>query len=228
LGGIIEDRREELGLTKAQAARIAGLSRSTWHEVETGQRTQTLADTLNLFDKALRYPRGTLRRVEREGPDILAEIGLEHVIVDVKQPERPPGDDPATLLRELMQHAALLTSDGLKEVLRFIRAGHIDVDPVVAAQIEKLRTEFDRQTAEMRALRELLDPKEHANGAERSTGRDPQRTAPTEPETEHSDPTPLHPRAPRQRGGAEKKRAAAGVPAGGARVKGRTHRPVGA
>src|SRR5438045_2192193 len=65
LGAIIEERREQLGLTKSEAARLAGVSRGTWHAVETGQRTNMLADTLNLFDKALKLERGTLRRASR-------------------------------------------------------------------------------------------------------------------------------------------------------------------
>ena len=65
LGEIIEARRLELGLTKSAAARLAGVSRGTWHEVEGDKRTNMLADTLNLFDVALRWDRGTLRRISR-------------------------------------------------------------------------------------------------------------------------------------------------------------------
>lgn len=61
LGAIIGERRESLGLTKSEAARRAGLSRGTWHGVESGQRTNMLAGTLDLFDQALAWERGTLR-----------------------------------------------------------------------------------------------------------------------------------------------------------------------
>ena len=72
LSELIEERRVKLGLTKAEAARRAGVSRGTWHEVESGKRTQTLAGTLALFDSALEYRQGTLRDKARgiePGPD---------------------------------------------------------------------------------------------------------------------------------------------------------------
>jgi transcriptional regulator with XRE-family HTH domain len=60
LGQYIRDRRVALDLTKSEAARRAGVSRRTWHEVEEGQRETSMAVTLNQFDQALQLPEGTL------------------------------------------------------------------------------------------------------------------------------------------------------------------------
>lgn len=60
LAEYIHRRRVELDLTKAEAARRAGLSRRTWHLVETGERTDSTAVTLSQFDQALQLPEGTL------------------------------------------------------------------------------------------------------------------------------------------------------------------------
>ena len=60
LGEYIRDRRVALDITKSEAARRAGVSRRTWHEVEEGQRTASTAVTLSQFDQALQLPEGTL------------------------------------------------------------------------------------------------------------------------------------------------------------------------
>ncbi len=63
LAEYIRRRRVELDLTKAEAARRAGVSRRTWHEVEAGDRTTSTAVTLAQFDQALQLPEGTLWRL---------------------------------------------------------------------------------------------------------------------------------------------------------------------
>jgi transcriptional regulator with XRE-family HTH domain len=49
-----------LDITKSEAARRAGVSRRTWHEVEEGLRAHSTAVTLAQFDQALQLPEGTL------------------------------------------------------------------------------------------------------------------------------------------------------------------------
>lgn len=60
LGNFIRDRRVALDITKSDAARRAGVSRRTWHEVEEGTRATSTAVTLACFDQALQLPEGTL------------------------------------------------------------------------------------------------------------------------------------------------------------------------
>jgi DNA-binding XRE family transcriptional regulator len=52
IGQIVEQRRLDLGLTKAAAARRAGVSRGTWHELESGHRPNMQPDTMHQIDVA--------------------------------------------------------------------------------------------------------------------------------------------------------------------------------
>lgn len=60
IGETIRDARVRLDMTKAEAARRAGVSRRTWHEVEEGTRPASSAETLALFDQVLGFDEGTL------------------------------------------------------------------------------------------------------------------------------------------------------------------------
>lgn len=60
IGEYVRERRLALDLTKAEAARRAGVSRRTWHEVEEGTRPTSSAETLSLFEQVLDIPPGTL------------------------------------------------------------------------------------------------------------------------------------------------------------------------
>lgn len=60
LGRYIAQRRIALDLSKSEAAKRAGVSRRTWHEVEEAQRGSSTALTLAQFDQALQLPEGTL------------------------------------------------------------------------------------------------------------------------------------------------------------------------
>lgn len=57
---MIRERRIGLDLTKAEAARRAGVSRRTWHEIEDGLRATSSAETLAQIDQVLGFPEGTL------------------------------------------------------------------------------------------------------------------------------------------------------------------------
>ena len=60
IGAMIRRARLAKDMTKADAARAAGVSRRTWHEIEEGQRVGTTARTLACFDQALGFDEGTL------------------------------------------------------------------------------------------------------------------------------------------------------------------------
>lgn len=66
LATAVKQRREDLGLTIVDASQRARLSRSSWHEIESGRRRSTFGDTLERIDEALELNRGTLRRIVRE------------------------------------------------------------------------------------------------------------------------------------------------------------------
>lgn len=120
LSEMIEERRLQLGLTKSQAARLAGVSRGTWHEVESGKRTNMLADTLNLFDKALGYERGHLRKATRGGIELDESdaVGPQHVVDFKDHAGRRLGENE--LRMQLVRYAATARSDELAQVVLFI------------------------------------------------------------------------------------------------------------
>lgn len=60
LGDFIRERRITLDISKAEAARRAGVSRRTWHEVEEGTRSNVTQLTLSQIDQALQLEEGTL------------------------------------------------------------------------------------------------------------------------------------------------------------------------
>lgn len=60
IGDTIRDARVARDLSKAEAARLAGVSRRTWHEIEEGQRPTPGATTLACFEQVLGIDEGTL------------------------------------------------------------------------------------------------------------------------------------------------------------------------
>src|SRR3982750_1873684 len=107
---MIEERRLSLGLTKSEAARLAGVSRGTWHEVETGKRTNMLADTLNLFDKALAYERGTLNKDSRPRPKNTPTF-ISHTHGD---------DEDLELRMQLIRLAMTMTGEEVRRTLHLV------------------------------------------------------------------------------------------------------------
>lgn len=116
LGEIIEERRLQLGLTKSEAARLAGVSRGTWHEVETGKRANMLADTLNLFDKALGYERGTLRQATRPQPmsDLVPRTPAPAVFISHSH------DEDLELRMQLVRLAMTMTGDEVRSAIHVV------------------------------------------------------------------------------------------------------------
>lgn len=87
----MKSRREDLGLTVVDAAELAGLSRSSWHELESGRRKTTFGDTLERIDDALQWERGTLRKVvrasnERIRNEIIVRASNRQRTADMKPP----------------------------------------------------------------------------------------------------------------------------------------------
>jgi transcriptional regulator with XRE-family HTH domain len=119
LGEMIEEKREALGLTKSEAARLAGVSRGTWHEVESGKRTNMLAGTLDLFDKALGYERGTLRSVSRTGqlPEPVAQSPLRVQVTSTGPLELTNLE----LRMQLINAAMTMADDLLQSTCLFVR-----------------------------------------------------------------------------------------------------------
>jgi transcriptional regulator with XRE-family HTH domain len=64
LGSTMRERRKQLGLNISAAARVAGLSRGTWHEIETGRRTNPDPATHLRIDKALDWTPGTAQHMQ--------------------------------------------------------------------------------------------------------------------------------------------------------------------
>jgi transcriptional regulator with XRE-family HTH domain len=58
-GEQIGRRRRELGLSKTTAARLANVSRRTWHEIEFDQRPNVTKDTGAKIDHLCGWPDGT-------------------------------------------------------------------------------------------------------------------------------------------------------------------------
>jgi transcriptional regulator with XRE-family HTH domain len=59
-GEVVRVRREELGLTKAELARRAHLTRSSIHEIELDQRARLQERTLRALEDALRLSPGDI------------------------------------------------------------------------------------------------------------------------------------------------------------------------
>lgn len=97
LGVVVRERREALGLTKSELARRAHVTRSTLHEIETGQRSFLQAHTYLALDDALEWAAGTLRRRVSGEPD-------------------PPADPPSPI--ERLAAEILLAVQALTEMLR--------------------------------------------------------------------------------------------------------------
>jgi transcriptional regulator with XRE-family HTH domain len=153
LGAIIEQRRLELGLTKSEAARLAGVSRGTWHEVEAGRRSNMLANTLNLFDKALGWERGRLHELTRplEGrPDLVATEG-RHSAVD-------GGDERQRL-------ASLLVSMPVERVEQLLKLLETDEQKTGDPPASVLLVEVKEMLGEV--LRRLEDRTTPAHGQRR-------------------------------------------------------------
>lgn len=169
LGEIIKERRLELGLTKSEAARRAGVSRGTWHEIEADRRAQMLAGTLALFDSALSLERGTLRRLstrgQRPGADLLFEAEVPTTKTLIAHSHTPDveiytTDNATAWRRRLVSLAATMNADEVRRVVEFIERG--GTEPFGHDDAEQLKTELLEQ---MRAAMADFEQRYEERGA---------------------------------------------------------------
>ena len=71
-GEVVRLRREELGLSKAELARRARLTRSSIHEIEADQRRHLQTRTLRSLEEALALAPGSLSPTSRQRDTALA------------------------------------------------------------------------------------------------------------------------------------------------------------
>lgn len=117
LGHAIEERRRDKGWTIAKAAREAGVSRGTWHELESGTRMNAMPETMNLIESALEMPAGSLRRTIRPLTDEQVGLAADGIV----RAEQTSALEANTYRRRmLVGHAAQLNDDMLRKVLHFI------------------------------------------------------------------------------------------------------------
>lgn len=113
LGTNVRRRREELGLTQAQAADLAGMNVARWQFIEYGRVNVTLS-TLARIASALQTDADTL-------------LAAEHI-----QKSAPP-DGSVQLLDALQDKENAATIGSF--VVHFVGTGNLDTGPVDAAEI---------------------------------------------------------------------------------------------
>jgi transcriptional regulator with XRE-family HTH domain len=123
IGEFIHRRRLALDITKSEAARRAGVSRRTWHEIEEGQRSMSSAETLALLDQALQQEEGTLygmtskpldKRVEqlrRQAVDLISSLSLAELELAVDTMTTSSAGSIRADLDELRQTLEQLTAE---------------------------------------------------------------------------------------------------------------------
>ncbi|MDR7274711.1 helix-turn-helix domain-containing protein [Catenuloplanes atrovinosus] len=121
IGEHVRKRRISLGVSVAQAARDAGIGRSTWIAIEAGSR-DTEDHTLGRVESALRWTPGTIDGLAGGGPD--AGAG----------PETAGGDWVARLI-------AIRDNPRRSAHLRAMAAAHL-------AQLEALLAAADAEDAQ--------------------------------------------------------------------------------
>jgi DNA-binding XRE family transcriptional regulator len=84
-GQAIRTRRVELTLDISKAARAAGMSRSSWHEIETDRRWNPQPVTCRQFDAVLQWEPGTTWRLFHGDPPVVT------ISPPARMPSVPPG-----------------------------------------------------------------------------------------------------------------------------------------
>jgi len=125
----VESRREWLGISKSEAAKRAGISRSAWHAIEAGTTQHPQTRTLPRIDAALEAQRGTARRIQLEeieswdegarwdmgaAWDSVGSSWVAEVKTTVSAVEADRG--------KLMQLAVTMSAEHLRQVLDFATA----------------------------------------------------------------------------------------------------------
>lgn len=128
LGEVIRNRREQLKLSQVAAAKRAGISRSTWIELEAGVRPEPQSSTLDRIDTALDWKPGTLRSlVGRTTP------AVDNYLYATTNANR----------QRLVAYSTTLSAVQIEQVLAFVddMVG-LGVEPNIYDQISHLRAEL--------------------------------------------------------------------------------------
>lgn len=161
LATFVRERRLELGLSIAGAARKAGVDRGTWYDIESGTRTNMLPATLNRIDKALDWELGHLRRLARplEGQE---------------------GDYEDQLRRKLIAFAGSLSVTQLQSAVEYI-SGSVAADerPLTQSDLDAaLRSPSIREAIREVVLETVVEhPKAPGSFKPQSSRRTSRRTA---------------------------------------------------
>jgi transcriptional regulator with XRE-family HTH domain len=136
LGAVVRNRREQLKITQSEAARRAGLGRTTWVEIEQGKRPRALPVTLDSIDQALDWEPGTLRSlVGRTAP------GATNYAYASTNASR----------QEMVAYSSTLSGAQVEQVVRFIHT------LVAAGTTESEVNLHDRLTAAFEMIANLTD-----------------------------------------------------------------------
>jgi transcriptional regulator with XRE-family HTH domain len=115
LGGAARDRRRQLGISQQAVAELAGLSRATINELETGKLKELAASRIENLANALGFAVGVLGSRPSRGVDALVEaartasvpyrkkLPVEVLEAALREGSVPPGFIPH--MRHLLQEA---------------------------------------------------------------------------------------------------------------------------
>lgn len=137
LANFVRNRRVELDLTKAEAARRAGVSRRTWNEVEYGHRTTSSAVTLSQFDQALQLKEGTL-----------FAMSADAVLVRVRALRAEMLERVRKMSAEQMESFLTGTSTATAAVEEVVRL-NAELRHDIKADLERMREEFTEQIRQL-------------------------------------------------------------------------------
>ena len=143
LGKLIEERRHQLGLSKSAAARLAGINRGTWHEVEIGTRMNMLPDTLNQIEATLQWEPGTIYKFLNTPGDRDVIISQPDSTVTILEGRASRIEQtPASSVRhQIIATIAAMSDDDLPGVWAALRNSVVHASPDVAiqSQLDELR-----------------------------------------------------------------------------------------
>lgn len=140
----MNDRRHELGLSLIEAARRAGVARSTWSDLEAAKRQRVTATVARRVDDVLGWaPTTTYRAFNSDDPNYLfqfsgtgTELGDQYRLVDadgrtrLERIARRLSDEDAALLAEIGERMVALEE---------LRGRHAQLVDAIARAQERLR-----------------------------------------------------------------------------------------
>jgi hypothetical protein len=138
LGAVIEERRRNLKLSKSEAARLAGVGRGTWHEVEGNIRLNVTSETLDRMDEALGWDPGTLASLARP-LELKTQVYSEQRLAEMRM--------------QFFAYAVSLRGDQLADVLAFITDALSDNATLRRNDLEEIKVQIKSEIiADLRQL----------------------------------------------------------------------------